>query len=106
MEDVIYWGDTEEDLLFTLELILERPDDVDLFAAAHKCVFSDTSIMWCGKVYSRGEIRHDRERVSGLANLRRPVTAGELMQFLQAVNWLRTSLPRMAERLWLPSATF
>ena len=25
---------------------------------------------------------------------------GELMQFLQAVNWLRTSLPRMAEVVW------
>lgn len=29
--------------------------------------------------------------------MHRPETAGELMQFLQAVNWLRTSLPRMAE---------
>ena len=29
--------------------------------------------------------------------MRRPDTAGELMQFLQTVNWLRTSLPRMAE---------
>ena len=29
--------------------------------------------------------------------MRRPETAGELMQFLQAVDWLRTSLPRMAE---------
>ena len=27
----------------------------------------------------------------------RPQTASELMQFLQAANWLRTSLPRMAE---------
>ena len=32
--------------------------------------------------------------------MRRPETAGELMQFLQAVNWLRTSLPRMAEVVW------
>ena len=27
-------------------------------------------------------------------------TAGELMQFLQAVNWLRRSWPRMAEVVW------
>ena len=40
---------------------------------------------------------HDRERLSGLASMRRPQTAGELMQFLQAVSWLRTSLPRLAE---------
>ena len=24
-------------------------------------------------------------------------TAGELMQFLQAINWMRTSLPKLAE---------
>ena len=29
--------------------------------------------------------------------MRRPETAAELMQFLHAMNWLRTSLPRMAE---------
>ena len=29
--------------------------------------------------------------------MRRPETAAELMQFLQTMNWLRTSLPRMAE---------
>ena len=40
---------------------------------------------------------HDRESLSGLASIRRPQTAGELMQFLQAANWLQTSLPRLAE---------
>ena len=39
----------------------------------------------------------DRECLSGLASMRRPQTASELMQFLQARNWLRTSLPRLAE---------
>ena len=29
--------------------------------------------------------------------MRRPETAGELMQFLQVINWMRTSLPELAE---------
>ena len=40
---------------------------------------------------------HGRERLSGMAGMRRPQTVDELMQFLQAVNWFRTSLPRLAE---------
>ena len=32
--------------------------------------------------------------------MRCPETAGELMQCLPAVNWLRTSLSRMAEVVW------
>ena len=48
-------------------------------------------------MYSQGQVKHDPERLTGLATMRRPETAAELMQFLQAVNWLRTFLPRMAE---------
>ena len=48
-------------------------------------------------MYSQGQVKHDPERLTGLATMRRPETAGELMQFLQAVNWLRTYLPPMAE---------
>ena len=31
------------------------------------------------------------------SDMRSPETAAELMQFIKAMNWLRTSLPRMAE---------
>ena len=51
-------------------------------------------------MYSQGEVKHDPEQLAGLATMMRPETAGELMQFLQAVDWLRTSLPRIAEVVW------
>ena len=40
---------------------------------------------------------NDPERTHGLSELHRPETAGELMQFLQAINWMRTPLPELAE---------
>ncbi|CAM9747557.1 unnamed protein product, partial [Sphacelaria rigidula] len=101
VDDILSWGANEDDLLCTLNAILSPLKDAGLFAAAHKCMFYYTQITWCGKVLSGGMVAHDRERLSGLANMRRPQTAGELifyfMQFLQAVNWLRTSVPRLAE---------
>ena len=84
---MIYWGLDETDLFNTLELILERLEEVGLYAAAHKCTFFEISITWCGKVYSQGQVKHDPERLTGLATMRRPETAAELMQFLQAVTW-------------------
>ena len=48
-----YWGFGETDLLNTLDLILERLEEVGLYAAAHKCTFFEASITWCGKVYSQ-----------------------------------------------------
>ena len=98
VDDVIYWDlDEKTDLFNTLELILERLKDVGLYAAAYRCTFFETNITWCGKVYSQGQVKHDPQRLTGLATMRRPETAVELMQFLQAVHWLRTSLPHMAE---------
>ena len=67
-------------MLNTLDLIWERLEEVDLCATA-----------------PQGEDKHDPERLTGLATMRRPETAGELMKFLHAVIWLSTSLPRMAE---------
>ena len=69
----MFYGET--DLLNTLDLIWERLEEVDLCATA-----------------PQGEDKHDPERLTGLATMRHPETAGELMQFLQAVNWLRTYL--------------
>ncbi|CAN0398793.1 unnamed protein product, partial [Scytosiphon promiscuus] len=97
VDDVFFYADTEEELLDTLDEILARLESVGLFAAAHKCTFFAREIMWCGKVYSQGRVSYDPERLQGLSDMRRPETAVELMQFLQAMNWLRTSLPRMAQ---------
>ena len=100
VDDVVYWGEDEDDCSNTPDHVLEPLEEVSMFAAAHECVLFETSITCCGKVYSQGQVQHDADSLSGLANMRRPATAGELMQFLQAVNWLRTSLPRMAEVVW------
>ena len=40
---------------------------------------------------------HDPERTQELSEVRQSKTAGELMQFLQAINWMRTFLPEPAE---------
>ena len=92
-----FYADTEDELLDTLDEILARLESVGLFAAAHKCTFFSREIVWCGKVYSQGRVSHDPVRLQGLSDMRRLETAAELMKFLQAMNWLRTSLPRMAE---------
>ena len=97
VDDIVWWRVDEHNFPNTLNKVLGRLEDVGLIAAAHKCLFFDNEITWCGKVYSGGQVSHDRERLSGLASMRRPQTASELMQFLQAVNWLRASLPRLAE---------
>ena len=97
VDDVFYFAEDETSLLCLLDEILGRLESVGLFVAAHKCTFFARELVWCGKVYSDSVVSHDPARIQGLSDMRRPQTASELMQFLQAANWLRTSLPRMAE---------
>ena len=44
VDSVIHWGLNETDLLNTLDLILERLEEVGLYAAARKCICFETSI--------------------------------------------------------------
>ena len=95
VDDVFYFAEDETSLLSLLDEILGRLESVGLFVAAHKCTVFAHELVWWGKVYSDGVVSHDPARIQGLNDLNRPQTASELIQFLQAANWLRT--PRMAE---------
>ena len=88
------WGEAPEifcrRLLAFFYCLLER----GLSAAAHKAVFFRKEMRWCGKRLYGQTVRHDPENTEGLSELCRPETAGELMQFFQAINWMRTSVPQ------------
>ena len=75
-------------LLCLLDEILGRLEIVGLFVAARKCTFFPRELVWCGKAYTDGVVSRDPARIQGLSDMRRPQTASELMQFLQAANWI------------------
>ena len=77
--------------------VVKKLMEVGLFVAAHKVTLYAREVKWCGKLYSGTGVRHDPARIRGLVEMRRPATVGELMQFLKATNWMRLSLPNMAE---------
>ena len=97
VDDVKVIGRSVEELILNLRVVLLRCMERGLFLAAHKLVVFAKEVKWCGKLYSGTAVRHDPERVRGLVEMGRPETVGELMKFLQATNWMRLSLPHMAE---------
>ena len=97
VDDVKVIGRSGEELIVNLRAVLLLCMERGLFIAAHKLVLFATEVKWFGKLYSGMAVRHDPGRVRGLVEMRRPKTLGELMKFLQATNWMRLSLPHMAE---------
>ena len=78
-------------------LVVKKLMEVGLFVTTQKVTLYAREVKWCGKLYSGTSVRHDPQRIRGLVKMRRPETVGELIQFLQAVNWMRLSLPNMVE---------
>ena len=97
VDDVIIWGWNVWELMDHFSWVVEKLMEVGLFVAAHKVTLYARKVKRCGKLYSGTGVRHDPERFRGLVEMRRPETFGELMQFLQAANWMRLSLHNMAE---------
>ena len=77
--------------------VVKKLVKVGLFVAAHNVSLYAREVKWCGKLYSGTDVRHDPERIRELVEMRRSETVGELMQFLQAANWMRLPLPDMTE---------
>ena len=97
VDDVIIWGRNVWELRDHFSWVVKKLMEVGPFVAAHKVTLYAREVKWCGKLYSGTDVRHDPERIRGLVEMRRPDIVGELMQFLQAANWMRLSLPNMAE---------
>ena len=90
---VIGWS--VEKLIVILVAVLLWFMERGLFLAAHKLVLFAKGVKLCGKLYSETTVRHYPGHVRGLVEMRRPETVGELTKFLQAMDWMRLSLPHM-----------
>ena len=97
VDDIMILGETPETLLKRLWAISDRPLERGVFVAAHKAVFFRKEMERCGQILSGQTVSHDPRRTDGLSELCRPETTGEPMQVRQAIDWMRTSLPELAE---------
>ena len=98
VDDVIIWGGDVWELMDHFSWVVKKLMEVGRFVAAHKITLYAREVKWCGgRAYSGTDVQHVPERIRGLVEMRRPETVGELMKFLQAANWMRLSLPNMAE---------
>ena len=64
---------------------------------AKKCLWFKTEVKWCGRIISKEGIRFDPRSRDVLLQLSRPVTGGDLQQFLCALGWMRSSIPQFAK---------
>ena len=61
-----------------------------------KCKLFTTEVKFCGKIFTPKGIFQDPKKIKTLTNMPLPKNAGELQQYLCAMNWMRSSIPDFA----------
>ncbi|KAE8964182.1 hypothetical protein PR001_g29138 [Phytophthora rubi] len=93
LDDILGYAEDAAALMELLDKVLARCEEYGLKLHAKKCQFFATEVKWCGKLISAQGVRHCPERVQGLIDMPLPRTAGDLQQFLCAINWMRQGIP-------------
>ena len=97
LDDILGYANGEAKMLDILREVLGRCKDFGVKLHPDKCDFFQKETKWCGRLVSGAGVRHCPTRIQGLVNLQSPQTAGDLQQFLCAVNWMRASIPSYNE---------
>eukprot|EP00644_Phytophthora_capsici_P000803 jgi/Phyca11/109371/e_gw1.16.848.1 len=74
-------------------------DQFGLKLSAKKSSLYQTEVKWCGRVLDHQGVRHDPQRIDTLRQIPYPKTAGELQQFVCAINWMRESIVDYARQV-------
>jgi hypothetical protein len=69
-----------------------------LFPHAAKCNLYDTEVRYCGRIITAEGVRYDPSTMSPLQHMGTPQNGGDLVQYVAALTWMRSSLPLFAEK--------
>jgi Reverse transcriptase (RNA-dependent DNA polymerase) len=88
----------EEKLLEALEHIFKKCLQHGLFLRAAKCDLYGTEVCYCGRIITAEGVWYDPRTMYTLQYMCTPQNGGDLVQYLAALNWMRSSLQLFAEK--------
>jgi hypothetical protein len=95
-DDLLLWGENEEDYLETLRSVFKILSNHDLRLNPDKVTLAAREVVFCGSLVSHKGISVDPERISGLLRLEKPTRASELQNLLCSASWIRKHIPDFA----------
>jgi hypothetical protein len=98
LDDNMIHVTSEEKLLEVLEHFFKKCLQHGLFLHAAKCDLYGTEVRYCGRIITAEGVRYDPRTMSTLQNMGTPQNGGDLVQYVAALNWMRSSMPLFAEK--------
>jgi hypothetical protein len=99
LNDCLLYTKTEDDLLATLNLFFKNCQEHELKLHASKCVLFATTVRYCGRLITKNEVRFDPKNMKALQTMQEQQNGADLVQYLAAVNWMRSAILNYSKRV-------
>jgi hypothetical protein len=88
----------EDNLLEVPECFFNKCLQHVLFLHAAKCNIYGSEVLYCRCIITTEGVRYDLLKMSTLQHMDTPQNGGDLIQYVAALNWMRSSFPSFAEK--------
>ncbi|KAF0702438.1 hypothetical protein AaE_015927 [Aphanomyces astaci] len=99
IDDILVWANTIDEYVSVLRAVFDVCTKFRLRLNPHKSKLLCSEIKWCGRIIDGDGVRQDPTRIQALCDIPYPTDAGQLQQFICAVNWIRDSLIGFAQTI-------
>jgi hypothetical protein len=86
-------------LLATLNFFFKQCQEYGFKLHARKCVLFATTVSYCGRSITKDGRRFDPKNMKALQTMREPQNGADLVQYVAAVNWMRSAIPNYSKRV-------
>jgi hypothetical protein len=99
LSDCLLHTKTEDDLLATLNFFFNQCREHGLKLHASKCVLFAPTVRFCGRLITKDGVRFDPKNMEALQTMQEPQSGADLVQYVAAVNWMRSAIPNYSKRV-------
>jgi hypothetical protein len=98
-DDRILHTKSENDLLVTLNFFFKQCQKYGLKMYASKCLCFAAMVRYCGMLITKDGVRFDPRNMKALQMMCEPQNGIDLVQYVAAVNWIRSAIPNYSNRV-------
>jgi hypothetical protein len=99
LDDCLLHTKTEDDLLATLNFFFKQCQEHGLKLHAINCVLFTTTMRYCGRLITKNGVLFDSKNMEALQTMQETQNGADLVQYVAAVNWMRSAIPNYSKRL-------
>jgi RNase H-like domain found in reverse transcriptase len=81
------------------QLRFEQCQRYGLKLHASKCVLFATKVSYCGSLITKDGLPFDPKNMEALQTMQEPQNGADLVQYVAAVNWIRSAIPKYSKRV-------